>query len=680
MPQHFFNNDPLLIMLSHLRTPLWVLDVDTMQITWANNAGLGYWGVDDVTALSSVEIPALVTKTCMTSFNDTSLECHERDEVLSNLWTLNTNEITRTVEVSLSSILVDGIRKAVLCEVSIDLSDAAPETLHSIVALNHTPKMISLYDEKNRMVYSNPAARETQVESCNTLTARLTNDNDAYVIFEALENTDSCNVELEANTTDGSRWHAMNFQKVTHAITGEPSLLLSASDVTEKRHAQQVAYNLAYTDSLTGLPNRIAMKSYLDEILSSKDDNSTKFALFFLDLDRFKIINDSLGHAVGDQLLIEVAHRLKKSIGAHGMVCRLGGDEFVIIINGQTNVDRLREIAQNILHIMAEPVYLSEQNLRILPSIGICRFPDDGGSVPMLMANADAAMYLAKSSNSGFCFYDRKRTVKMAETVKDRLGLENDLVVAVECQQFELYYQPKMSCRTLTVTGVEALIRWNHPTRGMVSPDDFITIAEETGQILELGNWVLEAAMRQQRIWHNDGYLIPVSINISPRQFEDDDLARNISDTLRKTGCDPEMIELEITESMLLGDADQIHQTLQQLSAMGIKLALDDFGTGYSNLAYLQKYPLDILKIDRVFLADQKRSMLLGTILDMGKVLGLSMVAEGVENEAQADWLIANGCDQLQGFFYSRPIPVDAATRYLQVNGVARRNDMDRAA
>ena len=261
------------------------------------------------------------------------------------------------------------------------------------------------------------------------------------------------------------------------------------------------------------------------------------------------------------------------------------------------------------------------------------------------MEHSDAAMYMSKARQCGYCFFDKQMTINMNENIKDRLGLENDLVYAVRNNEFELYYQPKISCDTLAVTGVEALIRWHHPTRGLVPLDE---------------------SMRQQRQWHKAGLRVPVSINISAHQFNADDLLMNVSEALVKNGCDPSMRELEITESMLLGDAEKVNKTLHQLSAMGIKLALDDFGTGYSNLAYLQKYPLDILKIDRAFLGDQKRSMLMGTILNMGKVLGLKVVAEGVETVAQVDWLIESGCDQMQGFYYSPPLPIAAITQYLE--------------
>lgn len=607
-----------------------------------------------------------MTATVRNRVRQIQTDCHQHDICLTELWTLFPKRQARTAELCLSPFLIGESCKALLVQVIQPLPDAGSTTLHSTNALMHTSAMISLYDECYRLIYCNPAARDTLSSRWTTLSQRFVNESDIDMIDETLEDSDCCTVELEVNTLAGPRWHKMHIQRTVNAVNGNPCTLVSATDATERRYAQQVAYRLAYTDSLTGLPNRAALTNYLDELLDSDADTQPEFGLFFLDLDRFKAINDLMGHTVGDQLLIEVAQRLKCSVGSNGLVSRIGGDEFVLVINKVTDSDSLSRIARKILYAMTDPVVLNEQKMRVLPSIGICRFPLDGVRISELMEHADAAMYLAKSQKSGYCFFDRKMSFSMSESVKDRLELENDLIFAVRNNEFELYFQPKVACRDRSITGVEALIRWNHPTRGIVSPDKFITIAEETGQILELGTWVLEAAMRQQRRWYEAGLHVPVAINISAHQFHGDDLLMNVSECLLKTACDPCMIELEITESMLLGDAEQIHQTLHQMSSMGIRLALDDFGTGYSNLAYLQKYPLDTLKIDRAFLADQGRSMLMGTILDMGRVLGLTVVAEGVETAAQADWLTSRNCDQMQGYYFSRPLPLSEITAFLK--------------
>ena len=652
-----------------------------MRVLWANRAGIEFWGAQDNTDLYKRDLGKDLSEAARERLEHMIIDCYQHEGIVNEIWTLYPQGLPpRTGELALSAFPVGDNRRSILVQVNNDISGASADLLHSTTALNHTAAMISLYDSDYQLLYSNPAARNVLRQRCRALSDILVNDTDLYLIQESLETDETCTVEVEVNTINGPRWHNMIIRRTLDALNSQKAILISATDATERRYAQQVAYKLAYSDSLTGLPNRTAMNIYLDELLNDELKHTARFGLFFLDLDRFKIINDSLGHAVGDRLLIEVAHRLKISIGANGMVCRLGGDEFVTIINGLADVEQLRTVAQTILQDMAPPLEMSGQSLRILPSIGICRYPEDGDTIAELMEHADAAMYLAKAQQSGYCFFDEKKTHDLSETVKERMGLENDLVVAVKKGQFELHYQPKISCKTMNVIGVEALIRWNHPTRGLVSPDRFIKIAEETGQIIEIGNWVMDTAMKQQRRWYESGLTVPVAINISARQFEDNNFLTIISDCLLRNRCNSSMIELEITESMLLGNVEQIQQTLHQISAMGIKIALDDFGTGYSNLAYLQNYPLDTLKVDRIFLSNRKHTMLLATILSMGKVLGLNIVAEGVQDGSQVDWLIANGCDQLQGFYFSKPLTVKNITTYLADNKAQKTLQQGRAA
>lgn len=673
--------DPRLITLSFVEVPLWLMDIGRQEIIWSNPAGLDYWGLDNTSDLARLGLASSLSETTQEHLRQIVSRCYKQQtSVVESLSLFPQHAQGRTAEISFSPFPMDDVRQVLLCQLKASLDSTDTVAQRSMTLLNATSTMLSLFSADHKLLFCNNAARRAIPDDCQTLEQLLANEGDLYVIEEALESEESCCTELEVNTQQGVRWHNMTFQLTPDTITGETLWQLSAYDATEKRQARQQAYQLAYADSLTNLPNRAALNVYLDTLLAEEDQEHIRFSLFFLDLDRFKAINDSLGHAMGDKLLIEVAHRLKRSVGAHGMVCRLGGDEFVCIINNEIAIEKLRTLAEKVLNIMADTVELAGQNVRILPSIGICRYPNDGKTVLELMENADAAMYLAKSQHSGYCFFDEEISANLAESVKYRLGLENDLVEAINNHQFELYYQPKISADTQKVAGVEALLRWKHPTRGTVSPDDFIRIAEETGQIIELGNWVLDEAMQQQRLWHDAGYRIPMAINISARQFQDDDLVMTVSETLLRTRVDPAMIELEITETMLLGSADDVIETLQQLSSMGIRLALDDFGTGYSNLAYLQRYPLDTLKIDRIFLADPRHSLMMQTILEMGRVLGLTVVAEGVESASQVKWLTANGCDLLQGFYFSQPLPVDLATRYLEEHGARKSGSLHRAA
>ena len=664
--------DSRLQILSRIRAPLYLFDPDALAIVWANEFAVRYWEAASAEELYARDMKSDASATIELRLLQIKRECFEQERRITEHWTIYPNNTPKTADYDISSFAAYDGQELLLMHVMCDQALTDPETAYRTTALMHTSTMISAYERSQGLVYCNAAARQSIPHSVSTPQQRLPNTDDVKFVFDTLKRSHYCTTEVQVNTTQGIRWHSLHVERCINPTSSNEMYLVTETDITDQRAAKQEAYRLAYTDSLTGLPNRAALKIYLDQILAGEPP--VRFGLLFLDLDRFKVINDSLGHAVGDQLLIDVAQRLRQALGNEGRVYRLGGDEFVMLATQSSTQEELKGIAEQILYAMATPVTVSGHKLRVLPSIGVSVYPDDGQHVASLMENADAAMYIAKTNQCGYFFYDAKMSSSINENVKDRMGLENDMVTAIENNEFELYFQPKISCKTLKVRSVEALIRWHHPSRGMVPPDKFIGIAEETGQIVDLGNWVLAAAMRQQRRWHDQGLMIPVSVNISARQFTANDLLANVSDALHSTGCNPQMIELEITESMLVGEPDAVHSTLQQLSAMGVRLALDDFGTGYSNLAYLQNYPLDSLKIDRVFLSDRKRSMLMSTILNMGRVLGLEIIAEGVETASQADWLIENGCDLMQGFYFSRPQPVSIITPYLLDNGAPQSN------
>lgn len=670
--------DARLQIMSIIDIPLYLFDVETIAIVWANDAAIDYWEADTLAELRQRDMASNITSTVKLRLSQIKHACFDADRTVIERWTVYPKNIPKSSPFLISGFQAVGGQQLLLMQVKDVNATTEDEIAYRTTALMHTSTMISAFDKDLRLVYCNAAARDSIPGSVTTAKKRFVHGEDLVTIVNTLQDCDKCDVEIEINTSNGRRWHAVQVQRCLNPTNGRTLYLCSEMDITEERKAKQEAYRLAFTDSLTGLPNRAAMDNYLDDVMSGEPP--VRFAILFLDLDRFKVINDSLGHSVGDQLLVDVADRLRQALGNEGMVSRLGGDEFVMLTTRSISYEKLKRIAEQILYAMATPVMVSGHKLRVLPSIGISIYPEDGLRASSIMENADAAMYIAKANQCGFCFYDAKMSSSINENIKDRMGLENDMAGAIGNNEFELYFQPKVACRGRAVTGVEALIRWHHPDRGMVSPDKFIGIAEETGQIIDLGNWVLLAAMRQQRNWQDQGLAVPISVNISARQFNANDLLAFISSSLEKTGCDPTMIELEITESMLIGEPDTVYATLQQLSAMGMRLALDDFGTGYSNLAYLQNYPLDCLKIDKVFMADRKRSMLTRTILNMGKVLGLEVIAEGVETANQADWLTAHGCDTMQGFFFSKPQPVEKITRYLMDNGAPGCDINDEAA
>ncbi|MCF8197642.1 MAG: EAL domain-containing protein [Sulfuritalea sp.] len=436
-------------------------------------------------------------------------------------------------------------------------------------------------------------------------------------------------------------------------------------EVFERMQAEQRIWHVAHHDGLTGLPNRTLLHDRLEQALAQGQRGRHRVAVMFLDLDRFKTINDTLGHFVGDELLKHVAERLRSVVRAVDTVSRLGGDEFVVILHEIASPDDALQVAEKILNSLAEVVDIESHQLHVTPSIGISIFPDDGDEVFVLMKNADTAMYHAKESGrNNFQFFARK----MNEQAEHFFTLENRLRHAIENKQLVLHYQPLIDWRRREVCGMEALVRWSDPEHGTITPGEFIPIAEETGLIVPIGEWVLGEALQQNRIWQQEGRpLLPVSVNLSPRQFHQSDLVDTLRRILADTGQPARLLELEITESTLMHDIDETRAKLQEIAAMGIRLAIDDFGTGYSSLSYLKRFPMQKLKIDQSFVRDltvnAEDAAIVTAIVGLAKSLGLELLAEGVETRDQFELLLGIGCEKFQGFLFSRPLPSDEADR-----------------
>ena len=662
-PEELDGTDARCAALEHLRLPVWVFDVDHQRILWANPGALALWGAHDVMTLRARDLSemSVSVRRRLAQFRT---DCERSARSFSEHWTFFPEGRPLTAEAVISPFPLASGRMALLVHVMYENREGSSETLRSIQALMHTTSMISLYDTDWKRLYCNPAARDALPDDGDRLGDHFAVPSDLDVVAQRLEREGDCELELPIRTVSGLRWHAMDVRASTDAVSGERSILVSAVDITERRRAQEEALRLAYSDTLTGLANRPALLREVERLIQG----GAGFDLLFLDLDRFKLVNDSLGHGVGDALLVAVARRLRELVDSDALVSRLGGDEFVVVTGTDGAAGPPEALARRLLGAMAAPFPVGDHRLHVLPSIGICRFPEHGATVADLLRHADMAMYAAKSARSGHAVFDRE----MNRDIRERLELENDLALAARRGEFENHYQPRIDTRTGVVSGFEALIRWRHPTRGLLSPSHFIGIAEDTGMIVEIGNRVMRDAMHQQRAWHDAGYPVHVSINISARQFTAQDLYATVARYLDTFDCEPSMIELEITESVLLGDTDKVSDTLERISALGVRIAIDDFGTGYSNLAYLKRYPLDCLKVDRVFVADPDHRPLLEVILSMGRVLGLTLVAEGIETDEQADWLADRGCDEVQGFLYSRPIDARAASDYLGAHAVRR--------
>ncbi|MEW8068054.1 MAG: EAL domain-containing protein [Candidatus Thiodiazotropha endolucinida] len=437
------------------------------------------------------------------------------------------------------------------------------------------------------------------------------------------------------------------------------------TDISQIKEAQDQINFLAHHDALTRLPNRALFRERFDHALMHARRENTSIALLFLDLDRFKTVNDTLGHPVGDQVLLEVSKRMNQIIRASDTLARLGGDEFVLLLEEQTDAQHAAVVARKLIDLFSRPMIIGEHELVVTASIGITLYPNDGDDSDKLIRHADRAMYEAKQQGRNtYRFF----TQALTEGALERLMMENDLRRAVARNELILHYQPIVNLETRQLQGIEALVRWQHPEQGLIAPGLFIELAEEIGIIGEIGQWVLRAACSQLAKWDRDGFKVPrISVNLSVQQIDREGLITMVSEELNSSGLSPERLELEVTESMLIRNPELSRTVLSELRTLGVKFAIDDFGTGYSSLAYLKLLPLDHLKIDQSFVRDIGKDAndetIVRAIIAMSKSLGLESVAEGVEEAHQARFLQQAGSDLAQGYLYSRPLPADEIFR-----------------
>jgi diguanylate cyclase (GGDEF)-like protein/PAS domain S-box-containing protein len=467
-------------------------------------------------------------------------------------------------------------------------------------------------------------------------------------------------VEKELVRKDGTRVPVQITGIIVRAPDGQQHIWSMVEDISiRKRSEQRIAF-LAYHDALTGLENRFGLRVRLDELLSKTIGPRARTAVMLIDLDRFKYVNDTLGHDVGDRLLVEVARRLRASVRESDIVARLGGDEFVVVIAGLREDAGLEAIVSKIFGQLRGNIELPDRTVYMSCSVGISVAPADGTDSSTLLKHADLAMYAAKSHGG-----DAYRAFHASMTPGiDRLTIEVELRAALERQEFTLYYQPRVDTITGRPTGIEALVRWNHPTRGLVLPGAFIQIAEETGLIEPLGQWVLEAACKQLRSWLDSGREpLRVSVNLSPNQFARDDLPERVAAVLTSTGVPAKLLELEITETAAMNSPELAVRHLARLKALGVTLSIDDFGTGHSSLSRLKLFNVDCLKIDRSLVkdcaADAYDAALCRATIALGRALGLEVVAEGVETQEQWQFLAQEHCSNIQGYLLAKPMPVE---------------------
>ncbi|MGH8728023.1 MAG: sensor domain-containing protein [Burkholderiales bacterium] len=475
-------------------------------------------------------------------------------------------------------------------------------------------------------------------------------------------------VEFRFRHADGA-WRVL--EALAKNCLDNPSvsgIVVNLRDVTERRLTEQRATYLAQHDSLTGLPNRNLLHDRIHRALIAASRAQTRVGILFIDLDRFKTINDSLGHQMGDRLLQAVAQRLLACVREGDTVARQGGDEFVVVLPGITDAEDAARVAEKILDALPQSFLIEQQEFHVTPSIGICLFPDDGSDVETLKRHADTAMYQAKESGRNkYRFF----TGRMNEAAQERMLLENNLRRAVRQKEFTLFYQSQIDLSSGDIVGVEALVRWQHPEKGMVAPAEFIPIAEDTGLIVSLGEWVLNEACREAKGWQTAGLpAVKVTVNLSARQFREKDLLESVRAALDSAELDPSFLELELTESVVMEDADVTVTTLEALNALGVQLAIDDFGTGYSSLSYLKRFPIHKLKIDQSFVRDVTNdpndAAIASAIIALARSLKVKVSAEGVENEEQLAFLREHGCEEGQGFLFAKPVPGYEFTQLLE--------------
>ncbi len=545
--------------------------------------------------------------------------------------------------------------------------ETAKELVHNTAfsdsVINHASEGIITIDADNRIRYLNPAIvklfkfREADLIGADLamiLPAFRVEDNQCLRSGDSIQEAP---VEFEGVDSAGApvpiEMTVCGFFVEEHCY-----YTLTIRDITARKNYEEKIQYQAFYDSLTGLPNRAFLKERVSFEISRARRSDTKFALMYLDLDRFKLINDTLGHDTGDLLLQEIAKRLKQSIRSDDLVARMGGDEFVILLPGLFHTELVGKIATKILDTVKQPMIIEGNRLNLSISIGITIFPDDAQDYEMLLTYADIAMYRAKENGKDtFQAFTQELNAKAME----RLDLENGLRQAIDDNEFEVYYQPKVNTKTLQIVGMEALVRWQHPKLGMISPMSFIPLAEETGLIVPIGAWVLKTACLQNQSLQDEGLPpLTIAVNLSMRQFEAQDMVETVMGILEETKMNPMHLELEITESIAMKNAQYTVSVIQILQKVGVTFSIDDFGTGYSSLSQINSLSVDKLKIDKSFVSPidgiKENSIIASTVLTLGKNLNMLVIAEGVETQAQVDFFTDNDCDEMQGYFIAKPM------------------------
>lgn len=566
----------------------------------------------------------------------------------------------------------------------------AAEARHAAL-LNAIPDLLFELDLDGRYLDHRAPRRDLLAQPAETLMGRTVTEvlppTAATACMAALraahEHGASSGTQFELELPTGNTWFELSVARKAVPAGERPRFIVLSRDITERKVAEARIARLAYYDNLTGLPNRSSFLDCLEHAVRRARERGRRLAVLFMDLDGFKNINDTLGHGVGDRVLVAAAQRLRDSLRARDLVsrlqsptaepapditlARLGGDEFTAVVSDISHAQDAVAIAQRIAQSLCRPLALEGRELSLATSIGIACYPDDGHDAATLLKHADTAMYQAKrAGRNGISVYSADLTDQLLQ----HMELESSLRVVLERQELHLVYQPQVEAATGRIRSVEALLRWHHPTRGLVPPTEFIPLAEESGLINGIGHWVLRTACQQAALWNRDGSALRIAVNLSPRQFGQPGLVQMVRDVLEQTGLAPQLLELEITEGAVMENTEATRHALQALRDHGIRIALDDFGTGYSSLAYLTRIPIHNIKIDRCFVSGLldggESETIVRAVLGMAHSLGLCVTAEGVETLEQAQVLSALACDLLQGYHFSRPVDAAQVPRLLE--------------
>lgn len=654
LPVSALTGDPF-GLARRLRTAVWVYDTDRQRIAYANDAACDVWGAESEAALQARDLSIGMSKMVENRLQQFQSDFVERDARFVETWTLHPNGTPVTLDVVYTGFRLPDGRMAMMCE-TLGAPAERPETLRSAEALLHTDVVIALFTSNGDPLYQNTAARAVFDSTDTRFKEIFANPHDFAELQREWVTNGAGRGVMRIRTSKGELWFDLSVKQCLDAATGEPALSVTGFDVTELKNTRDKAHYLAARDQLTGCYNRFYIQNRMAEIKESTREMD--YAVLFLDVDHFKAVNDTFGHEAGDTVLRTVADRLRGQVGVDDIVARMGGDEFVVLLR---RVSSERELLKSLGELQAslhQPIEFGELRLDVTTSIGSTLIAGNSDADwSDVFKEADLALYHSKrAGRDQFTIYDDS----IGANAIERNWLEAEIMRAIQSEAFCLHYQPRIDLKTHKVVCVEALLRWNHPERGYISPGVFIPVCEDMGVIDQVGIQVFEAACRQLTVWHRSGFDVRLAINVSPKQFQHEDFI----DLCAQTAADPDVpiskVELEITETSLVGDDEQVAERISRINDLGFKIALDDFGTGYSNLAHISRFAVDCIKIDTSFTAQLPESgPLIRLIFALAKQINASIVAEGVETVEQLDWLNDRGCDQVQGFLFSKAVAPD---------------------